>query len=85
MKPAVSFSLIRCLGTLNSVTPLTESCTTCVPSFEERYAVVAVMVGSPTPRPARCTGRKKEFNLRYYLGRVLEEMLTNGITQCLKI
>ena len=29
-------------ATLNSLTPLTDSCTTCVPSFDKRYAVVAV-------------------------------------------
>ena len=49
-----------------------------MPSLEEKYEVVAVLVRSLKPRPAGCTawGEKKRFlphHLRYYLGRMLEE------------
>ena len=44
---------------LNSLKRFTDSCTSCVPSFEEQYAVVVVLVGSLIPRPTRRTGRKR--------------------------
>ena len=59
----VSFSLLRCSAMLNSVTPLTEQihAPLVCPVLKNgmQYSVVAVLIGSLIPRPARCTGRKK--------------------------
>ena len=71
----VFFSLLRCSATL------TDSCTTCVPTFEEWYAVAAVLVGSLVPRPARRAWTKKSSSI-ITLEECWLKMLTN---QCLKI